>query len=60
MILASLMANIRVNKHWPTDEEVDLIVREGTPLDVADALCVTCATNPKLLKQHNKQRRQQR
>lgn len=55
--LPTLMADLRATRRNPTDEEAALIAREGSPVEVAEALVNSCCTNLVLLKRHNKDRR---
>lgn len=53
-MISDLMADLRKTYRFPTDAEVGVIVREGTLIEVADAMVITCCTNKLLCKQYRK------
>lgn len=57
MTIPEIMADLTATRRFPTKEQCELIAKEGTATQVAEALCFSCGTNKPLLKRHNKDRR---
>lgn len=57
MNVAEILAGLRTTRHPPTDAEAEFIAREGTALEVGEALCFSNGTSKPLLKRYNADRR---